>query len=87
MRARHASTSPRARARQLASNAELSRYCEFIHFACTSEDINNLAYGLMLTEARAKHLLPSMRQLIDTTATLAEEVRRPVRLACTQKRH
>lgn len=33
---------------------------EFTHFACTSEDINNLAYALMLKEARAKQLLPAM---------------------------
>jgi hypothetical protein len=33
---------------------------EFTHFACTSEDINNLAYALMLLEARRDHLLPAM---------------------------
>ncbi|MCC7198122.1 MAG: adenylosuccinate lyase [Gammaproteobacteria bacterium] len=42
-----------------ASAAEL----EFIHFACTSEDINNLAYALMLDEARRQVLLPLMEQL------------------------
>jgi len=44
---------------------ELHAINEFIHFACTSEDINNLSYALMLTEAREKSLLPWMSQLID----------------------
>ena len=35
---------------------------EFTHFACTSEDINNLAHALMLLEARRDHLLPAMDQ-------------------------
>ncbi len=33
---------------------------EFTHFACTSEDINNLAHALILQEARTSHLLPAM---------------------------
>ena len=33
---------------------------EFTHFACTSEDINNLAYALMLKEAVSQHVLPTM---------------------------
>lgn len=37
---------------------------EFTHFACTSEDINNLAHGLALNEARAAHLLPAMDGVI-----------------------
>ncbi|MAY58204.1 MAG: adenylosuccinate lyase, partial [Pseudoalteromonas sp.] len=37
---------------KVADNAELHAINEFIHFACTSEDINNLSHGLMLTEAR-----------------------------------
>ena len=36
---------------------------EFTHFACTSEDINNLAHGLMLRDAIAEHLLPAMKQV------------------------
>ncbi len=42
---------------KIAGNAELAAVGEFIHFACTSEDINNLAYALMLREARAQVLL------------------------------
>ena len=37
---------------------------EFTHFACTSEDINNLAHGLMLKEAVHQHLLPVMNKII-----------------------
>jgi len=45
---------------------------EFVHFACTSEDINNLAYGLMLLSARAEVLLPQMQQLISALDRMAE---------------
>jgi adenylosuccinate lyase len=44
---------------------------EFVHFACTSEDINNLSYALMLSEARAKVLLPQLDALIGQLRTLA----------------
>jgi len=44
---------------------------EFVHFACTSEDINNLSYALMLRDARDALLLPKMGELIDTLAELA----------------
>ncbi len=49
---------------RIAGMPELQKVSEFIHFACTSEDINNLAYALMLKEARAKVLLPAMDKLI-----------------------
>src|SRR5262245_24478471 len=39
---------------------------EFVHFACTSEDINNLAYALMLREARTQVLLPLADRIVDT---------------------
>ncbi len=52
-------------------NAELEKAAEFIHFACTSEDINNLAYALMLKEARAVVLLPAMDKLIQSIGELA----------------
>lgn len=55
----------------IASNDELSAVSEFIHFACTSEDINNLAYALMMREARAQVLLPFMDDLINTITHLA----------------
>ena len=43
---------------------EIQKVSEFIHFACTSEDINNMSYGLMLKEARDAVLLPKMATLI-----------------------
>ncbi len=51
---------------------ELSKASEFIHFACTSEDINNTAHALMLREARAAALMPAMQALIDRLAALIE---------------
>lgn len=48
---------------QVAGNEELSRAAEFIHFACTSEDINNTSHALMLTRAREQALLPQLREL------------------------
>jgi adenylosuccinate lyase len=50
---------------------EIARVGEFIHFACTSEDINNLAYGIMLREAREDVLLPALRNLATTLKRLA----------------
>lgn len=50
---------------KLAKNTELESIREFIHFGCTSDDINNLAYALMLKEVRAQHLLPAINLLID----------------------
>jgi adenylosuccinate lyase len=52
-------------------NAEITRCAEFIHFACTSEDINNLAYALMLKEGRDNVMLPRMDKLIAAIADLA----------------
>ena len=56
---------------RIAGNAELEAVAEFIHFACTSEDINNLAYALMLREARTQALLPAADQLIDALRSMA----------------
>ena len=52
---------------------ELAKVNEFIHFACTSEDINNLSHALMLREGRDDVLLPLMRQLADSIRALAIE--------------
>ncbi len=52
---------------------ELVAISEFIHFACTSEDINNLSYALMLKNARDEVLLPEWRKLIDEITRLATE--------------
>ncbi|RMH51736.1 MAG: adenylosuccinate lyase [Zetaproteobacteria bacterium] len=58
----------------VADQRELAAVREFFHFACTSEDINNLAYGLMLTEARAGVVLPALRALTDTIGRRAHEM-------------
>ncbi|MDM8558583.1 adenylosuccinate lyase [Candidatus Parabeggiatoa sp. HSG14] len=50
---------------------ELMAASEFIHFACTSEDISNLAYALMLSEARQKILLPKMDAVLTALTGLA----------------
>lgn len=57
----------------VAGDAELAAISEFIHFACTSEDINNLAYALMLRDARELVLLPALDKLIATLTTLAHQ--------------
>ncbi len=56
---------------KIAENAELQAISEFIHFACTSEDINNLSHALMLKEARSESLLPLMEQVITALIELA----------------
>jgi adenylosuccinate lyase len=58
---------------QVADDAELAAISEFIHFACTSEDINNLSHARMLAEAREQILLPGMDELIGALRRLAEE--------------
>jgi adenylosuccinate lyase len=58
---------------KLAKNAEVQRSLEFIHFACTSEDINNLSYALMLAESRAQVMLPRLDALIDVLKQLARK--------------
>jgi adenylosuccinate lyase len=55
---------------KIAGNAELEAISEFIHFACTSEDINNLSHALMLREARSQVLLPAMDELVNAVADL-----------------
>ena len=56
---------------KLAKNAEVQRALEFIHFACTSEDINNLSYALMLQESREQVMLPKLDELIAAIRNLA----------------
>jgi adenylosuccinate lyase len=56
-----------------AISAELKAAAEFIHFACTSEDINNTSHGMMLKEARDKVLLPSLQGVIDRLTLLAHD--------------
>ncbi|OWQ61686.1 adenylosuccinate lyase [Stenotrophomonas maltophilia] len=56
---------------QLKDDAELAPALEFVHFACTSEDINNLSYGLMLEQARREVLLPTLDGIATALRTLA----------------
>src|SRR5438067_8952686 len=56
---------------KLGSNKEVQAAREFVHFACTSEDINNLAYALMLRESREDVMLPRLERLIDALRSLA----------------
>jgi len=58
---------------KIAGNHELEAVSEFIHFACTSEDINNLAYALMLREARNQSLLPLQDEVIMIISELARQ--------------
>lgn len=58
---------------KIQGNAMLEASNEFLHFACTSEDINNLSHGLMLKAGRDDVLLPSMDEIIDTLSKQAQE--------------
>ena len=69
---------------RLATNAEVQRSLEFVHFACTSEDINNLSYALMLAESREKVMLPALDALISALRGLA---RRHADLAMLSRTH
>ncbi|MES2858668.1 MAG: adenylosuccinate lyase [Pseudomonadota bacterium] len=56
---------------RLQDDPELGPALEFVHFACTSEDINNLSYALMLGQARQQVLLPRLDGLIETLRAMA----------------
>ena len=56
---------------KVVGHAELEKASEFIHFACTSEDINNTSHGLMLKGARQEVLLPKLRELLAALTNLA----------------
>ncbi len=68
---------------RFAAHAEVAAAAEFIHFACTSEDINNLAHALMASDARDKVLLPALDQVIDKLRALAHELAEEPMLART----
>ncbi len=59
---------------RMADNAELHAITEFVHFACTSEDINNLSYGLMLRGARDEVILPTLDRIIRAMTELAHSL-------------
>ncbi len=52
---------------------EVAAVSEFFHFACTSEDINNLSYALMLNDARDQVVIPTFKQVVDAIRQMANE--------------
>ena len=56
---------------KVAGHAELEKASEFIHFACTSEDINNTSHGLMLKGAREEVILPKLKEVLASLTNLA----------------
>jgi adenylosuccinate lyase len=58
---------------QVADDAELSRAAEFIHFACTSEDINNTSHALMLERARSQGVVPALESVATRLRELAHQ--------------
>ncbi|WP_375171828.1 adenylosuccinate lyase [Marinobacter sp.] len=58
---------------RIAEVAELHAVTEFVHFACTSEDINNLSHALMLREGLDHGLLPAMDRVVEKLGALAQE--------------
>jgi adenylosuccinate lyase len=57
----------------VADSEELNKISEFFHFACTSEDINNLSHALMLKSGRDQVLVPAINQVIDSIRHLAHQ--------------
>ncbi|WP_299581128.1 adenylosuccinate lyase [uncultured Microbulbifer sp.] len=58
---------------KISGNAQLEKVNEFVHFACTSEDINNLSHALMLRAGRDDVMLPAMNALVGKIAGLAQD--------------
>ena len=58
---------------QVTDHAELNAVSEFIHFACTSEDINNLSHALMLKSGRDQILLPMVNEVLEMINNLAHQ--------------
>jgi adenylosuccinate lyase len=69
---------------KLGERSSLKGVTEFVHFGCTSEDINNLAYGLMLKHGRERVLLPMMERMIER---LRAQARRHADLPMLSRTH
>lgn len=67
----------------IADNAELSAVSEFVHFACTSEDINNLSHALMLKEGRDNIVLPALEEIHQNLASMGRDYANAAMLART----
>jgi len=68
---------------KLAKHPELSKVAEFTHFACTSEDINNLSYALMLSEGREHVLMPTLYQITEDLSVMAQTFKNDAMMART----
>src|SRR5207245_9481432 len=69
---------------KLATNREVQGSIEFVHFACPSEDVSNLAYARMVAESRGKVMLPALDQVV---AALRELARRHAALPMLSRTH
>ena len=58
---------------QFSKNEELAQVSEFLHFACTSEDINNLCHGMMLRDVRCQEFEPLSKNIVSALAGIAKE--------------
>jgi adenylosuccinate lyase len=58
---------------QVSDSPELSKVTEFIHFACTSEDINNLSHALMLKSGKEQIFIPALAQIVESIKKLAHK--------------
>jgi adenylosuccinate lyase len=67
----------------IADNAELNAVSEFVHFACTSEDINNLSHALMLKEGRDTIVLPALQEIHQQLAAMGRDYANAPMLART----
>ena len=56
---------------KISKNEELKQYREYVHFACTSDDINNLAYALMIKSAKETCIIPAIENLLEILISLA----------------
>lgn len=68
---------------KVADHAELANITEFIHFACTSEDINNLSHGLMMKAARDEVIVPLLNELLGKVVELAKSHKQVAMMART----
>ncbi|MHB1101057.1 MAG: adenylosuccinate lyase, partial [Burkholderiales bacterium] len=59
---------------RLKNNPEVMKVSEFLHFACTSEDINNLAYALMVKSARDEVMIPAIQGISDKLAAMSHDL-------------
>jgi adenylosuccinate lyase len=58
---------------KIASQPEINAVSEFLHFACTSEDINNLSHALMLSTARDQVIMPYLNEIVEKLSTMSQE--------------